>query len=89
MTRPGIRGEGIWFGGGVVWTGEVGALEDSVSRGFGERFAWEDVPRCWFQVVSGESLCLSYKVVNLFDGITLVKDKKSIKITGSKVARVF
>ena len=57
-------------------TREVGALEDSVSRGFRERFAWEDVPRCWFQVVSGESLCLSYKVVNLFDEITLVKDKK-------------
>lgn len=51
----------------MVRTREVGALEDSVSRGFGERFAWEDVPRCWFQVVSGESLCLSNKVVNLVE----------------------
>lgn len=42
-------------------------MEDSVSGGFAERFAWEDVPRCRLQVVSGESLCLSYKVVNLVE----------------------
>lgn len=81
-TRPRFRVETLWLDDGFVRTWEVGALEDSVSlrmfRSCAERFAWEDMPRCWFQVMSGQSFCLSYKVVNLFDEITQW-DKSSFK----------